>query len=107
MPSKPPIFTPHAAKRHEPPRLNSYRRGYNRAWQATRLAFLREHPFCVVCEAIGRLVPAAEVDHIIAHKGDDVLMWDIGNLQALCRPCHSAKTAREDGGFGRKRKDGG
>jgi len=29
------------------------------------------------------------------------------NLQPLCRRCHSAKTAREQGGFGNKRQGAG
>jgi len=29
------------------------------------------------------------------------MFWDERNWQALCKPCHDAKTAREDGGFGR------
>jgi 5-methylcytosine-specific restriction protein A len=43
---------------------------------------------------------SGHVDHIVpkAHGGTD----DSGNLQTLCRSCHSSKTATEDGGgFGR------
>jgi 5-methylcytosine-specific restriction protein A len=47
-------------------------------------------------------VAANEVDHIKPHKGDMALFWDSSNWQSLCKPCHSAKTATEDGGFGRK-----
>jgi 5-methylcytosine-specific restriction protein A len=45
--------------------------------------------------------PAAVVDHITPHGGDEALFWDRDNWQPLCKPCHDAKTAREDGGFGR------
>jgi len=45
---------------------------------------------------------AVVVDHIIPHRGDLALFWDEkNNWQALCHRCHSRKTAREDGGFGR------
>nr|DAE96978.1 MAG TPA: HNH endonuclease [Caudoviricetes sp.] len=54
----------------------------------------------------GEIVPATEVDHIIPHRGDQKLFWDMSNWQALCHNCHSAKTAREDGGFGNKRGSG-
>jgi 5-methylcytosine-specific restriction protein A len=39
------------------------------------------------------------VDHIVPRSagGADTP----GNLQPLCRPCHSRKTARFDGGYGR------
>jgi 5-methylcytosine-specific restriction protein A len=33
-----------------------------------------------------------------------VLFWDRSNWQGLCHPCHSAKTATEDGGFGNARR---
>lgn len=41
----------------------------------------------------------AHVDHIVPKErgGAD----ELHNLQVLCAPCHSRKTAIEDGGFGR------
>jgi 5-methylcytosine-specific restriction protein A len=50
----------------------------------------------------GELVAASVVDHIVPHRGDERLMWSESNWQSLCKPCHDAKTAREDGGFGRE-----
>jgi 5-methylcytosine-specific restriction protein A len=47
---------------------------------------------------------ATDVDHIKPHKGDMTLFWDRTNWQSLCGPCHSAKTAAEDGGFGNARR---
>jgi 5-methylcytosine-specific restriction protein A len=69
-------------------------RGYDARWRRLRLMFLREHPLCALCGA-----PATEVDHIIPIRlgGSN----DAANLQALCKSCHSAKTAREDGRWGR------
>lgn len=63
--------------------------------------FLAQHLWCVECERGGRLTPATVVDHVIPHKGDRRLFWDMSNWQALCVRCHNSKTAREDGGFGR------
>ncbi|WP_260427988.1 hypothetical protein [Burkholderia stagnalis] len=40
------------------------------------------------------------VDHRIPHRGDPALFWDQSNWCAMSKPCHDAKTAREDGGFG-------
>lgn len=40
------------------------------------------------------------VDHRKPHKGDGGLFWNVSNWTALCKPCHDAKTAAEDGGFG-------
>lgn len=62
-------------------------------WRKKRAAVLREHPFCSIC---GK--PATEVDHIIPLRkgGTD----DNFNLRALCKKCHSSKSAR-DGRWGR------
>jgi 5-methylcytosine-specific restriction protein A len=87
---------------YERERGTAAQRGYNAAWRRARLAFLREHPWCVMCEQEGRLRPAEVVDHIVPHKGDWRLFWDQSNWQALCKHHHDSKTAREDGGFGRK-----
>jgi 5-methylcytosine-specific restriction protein A len=83
-------------------RGSSNARGYNVRWQKARVTYLRSHPLCAECERQGRTTPATLVDHIIPHKGDTNLFWDVdGNWQPLCKPCHDRKTAREDGGFGR------
>ncbi|MEW6169799.1 MAG: HNH endonuclease [Pseudomonadota bacterium] len=77
-------------------------RGYDTAWQKAREGFLRAHPLCVECDRAGRAVPATVVDHIVPHRGDRTAFWDRSNWQPLCKRCHDAKTAREDGGFGRQ-----
>ena len=45
-------------------------RGYNRAWQKARKAYLEAHPLCVKCLEEGRYVRATVVDHIVPHRGD-------------------------------------
>jgi 5-methylcytosine-specific restriction protein A len=82
-------------------RGSSAQRGYGGKWQREREAFLREHPLCRVHEGQDETVLATVVDHIVPHKGDQSLFWRRSNWQPLCKPCHDAKTAREDGGFGR------
>ena len=62
----------------------------NVRWRKARLAFLREHPLCAICEARGIVEAASVVDHIVAHKGNEVLFWDRSNWQALSGRCHSA-----------------
>lgn len=79
------------SKQYERERGTSHERGYTFAWHRARTQFLREHPLCK-CGAV-----ATEVDHIVPHKGNLALFWDVGNWQALCKRCHSAKTAVEDG----------
>lgn len=72
-------------------------RGYGARWQRVRAAYLKAHPLCVKCLELGTMKAASEVDHIIPHCGDQVLMWEEKNFQSLCKSHHSAKTAEEDG----------
>jgi 5-methylcytosine-specific restriction protein A len=91
-------------KRYDKSRGSSAKRGYDYRWRKYRLWHLKHHPLCVHCLAEGRYVPATVVDHIIPHKGDEILFWDPKNHQSLCAKCHNRKTASEDGGFGNKVK---
>lgn len=72
-------------------------------WQRARQMFLARHPLCAECQRQGRVTPANTVDHIIPHRGDPERFWDQDGWQPLCAPCHSRKTAAEDGGFGNRR----
>ena len=70
------------------------------AWQRLREAVLvRDAYTCRICKRIAAGKGEAHVDHIDGDAGNN----DIGNLQLLCRQCHSVKTAREDRGFGNPR----
>jgi 5-methylcytosine-specific restriction protein A len=80
------------SKAYEKTRESAYRRGYTKRWEAVAEAHLLSHPLCETCQA-----PAAEVDHVIPHKGNMKLFWDPKNRQSLCKKCHSRKTAIEDG----------
>jgi len=61
---------------------------YTARWRALRQQVLHDTPVCNDCG----LHASRDVDHIIPHRGDPVLFWDAGNLQALCARCHSHKT---------------
>jgi 5-methylcytosine-specific restriction protein A len=54
---------------------------------------LREEPLCRECDAKGLVTATTTADHIIplAEGGTG----DRENMQGLCAPCHTAKTARE------------
>ena len=67
-------------------------RGYDGKWRKARARFLRRNPLCAECRKEGRLTPATVVDHIIPHRGNQALVWDEGNWQPLCKPCHDYKT---------------
>lgn len=87
-------------QQHDERRESSTQRGYSYKWQQARKGFLAKHPLCAECECQGRITAATDLDHIIPHKGDKDAFWTRSNWQALCHPCHSRKTATEDGGWG-------
>lgn len=74
--------------------LSSTERGYGYAWQKLRLVILRrDGGICQACKALGKLTAGNIVDHIKPKEegGSD----DLDNLQAICKPCHTMKTAKE------------
>jgi 5-methylcytosine-specific restriction protein A len=78
-------------------------RGYDARWRRRRRRFLVRHPNCVVCAGQGRVARDLEVDHVISLRrggADHETNW-----QVLCHEHHSEKTAREDGAFGRRRRE--
>ena len=106
MPNAPPVHRPagwkpvaERAREFDRERGGSAARGYGYRWQKLRVQVLMEEPLCRVCWADGAVTAATDVDHIVprAKGGTD----ERGNLQALCRSCHSVKTSTEDGGWGR------
>lgn len=87
-----------AAFNRTPDRKHSSKLYNGKAWQAMRASQLRREPLCRTCSAAGRITVATEVDHITPHRNNAKLFFDRLNLQALCKSCHSAKTAREVNG---------
>jgi 5-methylcytosine-specific restriction protein A len=75
-------------KRDHPDRSSQYQ---SDAWRSLRDRVLQEEPTCRRCKR----VPSTDVDHIVA-LADDGSFWDRENLQALCKPCHSAKTGEDN-----------
>ena len=73
-------------------RESAAQRGYGAQWQRTRASFLKKNPLCAQCLREQRLTPATVVDHIVPHRGDDMLFWDQANWQPLCKSCHDKKT---------------
>lgn len=58
------------------------------AWRRLRASVLSEQPLCKHCMARGYVVTASEVDHADGDPSNN----ERGNLQSLCKPCHSSKT---------------
>jgi 5-methylcytosine-specific restriction protein A len=57
-----------------------------------RAQVLSDNPWCVQCQQHGLLVEATDIDHVIPHDSNPDRFWDRGNLQGLCRGCHTRKT---------------
>lgn len=64
----------------------------SRRWQRLRRqVFRRDGHRCASCGNAGRL----ECDHVRPlERGGEI--WDMGNLQTLCRACHIRKTRSEN-----------
>lgn len=100
-------------KEQDQQRESSHKRGYGHRWQKARKGWLRAHPLCgdrlgeasaehSECLQQARIGMGTDVDHIVPVQGPtDPLFWQPSNWQTLCHSCHSTKTSREDGGFGR------
>jgi 5-methylcytosine-specific restriction protein A len=71
------------------------------AWREIREAQLCREPLCRECTKAGRVTAATVCDHVDGNANNNPA--DGSNYQSLCKTCHSAKTAREDGGFGNVR----
>lgn len=57
-------------------------------WKAIRAQVLSEQPLCPMCQKLGKIVAATEVDHINEDSRDQRRE----NLQGLCHQHHAAKT---------------
>lgn len=66
-----------------------------RKLQGLRKALFRDQPLCVMCLAQGRTTEATERDHIepLSQTRKDVPTNE--GMQALCHPCHEAKSKAE------------
>jgi 5-methylcytosine-specific restriction protein A len=79
-------------------RRSASQRGYDGEWNKLARSYRREHPLCEHCLRGGRTTAASLVDHVIPIRGPhDPRRLDWGNLQSLCRSCHTLKTGRERG----------
>lgn len=96
-----PTHRPRALQAHQSPktkRPSAAARGYGADWRKLRESTPRTS--CVDCGAIWQR--SFHLDHVQpkSQGGTD----DVSNLRWRCLRCHSRKTARQDGGFGRAPK---
>lgn len=100
MPTRPPLHRPRvrglqSTQLYDRWRGSAASRGYDRVWRKLRAQHLDEHPLCLFCEEKGLVVAAEEVDHIEPIERAPDRRLDPTNLRSLCKPCHSARTARD------------
>lgn len=99
MPSMPPMHRPHGwqpprekAKEEDQRRGSARERGYTTAWDRASASRLTRHPLCEYCEAgaFGEpcITPATLTDHLIPHRGDQVIFWNRAHWVSSCKPCH-------------------
>ena len=55
---------------------------------------LAYEPLCRECKRMGRVTAAEEVDHIVP-RSEGGALYDMSNLQPLCRECHARKSSGE------------
>lgn len=94
----------HGKRREQESRGSSTARGYDWKWRTQALAFLAEFPLCgmrpggklpvmSVCRTEGLVTAGKQVDHVVPHRGDQMLFWDReGNWQTLCAECGARKS---------------
>lgn len=98
MPDRPQVFKRKHHSQHRRKQRNNRQatREYatnSRIWRQIRQSFLFDNPLCAHHLARGETVAANEVDHIDGDSNNNPA--DGSNYQALCKSCHSRKTARE------------
>lgn len=72
-------------------------------WKKLRKQKVTLNPICEHCEEHGIAKSVEEVDHIIEIE-DGGEIWDINNLQSLCKQCHINKTNKSKANR-KKKKD--
>lgn len=60
-------------------------------WKAISNDVLTNQPICQYCHQ----AKSTEVHHMIPHRGNEEVFFDISNLVALCHDCHTKQTIKE------------
>lgn len=83
----------HGKRAYETWRGSSSSRGYDATWRRLRMAFLADNPLCFDCFP-HRFTVATEVHHVRKVADAPELRLEPENLMALCKACHSVRTAK-------------
>ncbi len=108
MAVRPPTFRPRGQRSQNEARVerddrrgSALQRGYDARWEKLAAFFKGANPLCIGCKSVGKLQKTEVADHVVPHKGDPVLMWNIANLQPACRFHHDVVKQRLEKMFDR------
>lgn len=91
-----------AEREYDAKRPDATARGYDARWRETRRQFLQTHVYCEsdTCLQLPEWhrPQASDVDHRDGLGPKGPRGHDPDNLRALCHPCHSRRTARDQPG---------
>jgi 5-methylcytosine-specific restriction endonuclease McrA len=75
-----------------------WRKWYNtKRWRQLRWTILTRDLFtCTRCHRAEGNTSLLVCDHERAHRGNEALFWDEGNLTTLCKPCHDGAKQRAE-----------
>jgi 5-methylcytosine-specific restriction protein A len=65
------------------------------AWDSIRTGVLSREPLCMGCRTVGRITPAAHVDHVFPWRVMGGNAFRNNLFQALCAECHGVKSGLE------------
>lgn len=69
---------------------------YNgKLWRKLRNTFIKQNPWCAICDKNGKVTLATVVDHIKPRVYFPELSYIKSNMQSLCAECHGRKTVEE------------
>lgn len=92
-------------------RIKQNRNWYNRKWSNFSYEYKKKNIHCVECLKKGILEDSAITDHIIPLKywmeDPKHTVFDLENIQALCRKCHDYKTRRDGSWIPRLKRNNG
>lgn len=72
------------------------RRVYNsKHWKLARAEVMDKRPLCAECLKRGVETMGTDADHVVPLEQGGA-PFAVSNIQALCRKCHQAKTAKEN-----------
>ena len=81
-------------KKFEGFKQNNYKLYNSRKWRTFSHKLRKDNPLCKLCLDEGRTTESSMVDHIREINAGGAI-WDVNNLQCLCKSCHAKKSGKK------------